>query len=192
MSQIITTEFLIKNRACKDAIKFFKKYFSKRLFPEGLDLSKVEIVEDYKSYLLWCKDLFECERKYDSNGNLVFKERKNGHSVEYIYDLNGNCIEEKYINGSVYKYKYSYDDNNTYIEITYPSNITYKYKYDKRDNLIETIYPSGNVWKFVYDTYNNLIESIYPSGNIYKYTYDLKFDTFGRLIQVDNCYIKYL
>ena len=64
---IITTKFLKQHRACKEGIDFFEKYFPTTLFPDGLDLSKIEVTEDYEGYFHWIRILSEYKFEYDEN-----------------------------------------------------------------------------------------------------------------------------
>lgn len=165
----ITSKFLKQNNACKEGIKFFERNFPESLFPEGLDISKIEVADDYNGYFDWIEELDKYKLEYDSEGYIIKKTFPNGNIYEYEYDHNGNIIKKTYPDGDIYKYEYDY--NNNVIKLIYPNNIIY-------------------IWKFEYDQNNNLIKETYPDETIEEYTFN--YDSSGRLIQAEDCFIKYL
>ena len=234
---IITAEFLKQHRAYYKVIKFFERNFPVSLFPEGLDLSKVEITGDYEpdiyiGYFERIKNILACKYEYNSEGNVIkrtfpsgyIEEYNNegkvikkvylsGHTEEFIYSYkHNNNITEEYIYSCSYicKYKkkknttkkckfsgisknrYEYDQNNNLIKETCPNGYIkeWEYEYDNNKNIIKEI-TEGYTNEYKYDDRNNLIEKKFcRSGDIITFTF--KYDEIGRLIQVNNCHIKYL
>jgi YD repeat-containing protein len=205
---IITTKLLKNCNTCKEGIKFFRNNFSKELFPDGLNLNNIKVTGDYKCYFYYVNNLPEIQ--YDNNGNIVRKtypdgdvyrnEYDNNRNIiktiyptgsvyRYEYDTNGNCIKELYPNGEEICH-YEYDTNGNRIKETYPNGDVYRHEYDSNNNLIKKILPNGDVRQYEYDSKGNMIKEVYPSGTIYETIF--KYDSIGRLNQVNDCYIEYL
>ena len=202
---VITKTLLKQNNSYKEDIKFFENNFPEELFPNGLNLDTIKVTGDYKGYFEYINTLSEIA--YDDNNNSIEEISPDGNIPQHEYDSKGNCIKEIYPKG--YIYQYEYDDNNNLIEETYPNGNIYQYEYDSKGNLIKEIYPNGYIYE--YDSSNNCIKEICSSGNIYQYEYDsnrnrikeifpdgrvcrkiFKYDSIGRLIQAQDCFIEYL
>lgn len=161
---VITKRLLELLNACKEGISFFENNFPEELFPDGLNLEEIEVTGDYKCYFRYISNLPEIV--FDDRGNCIRKIEPNGNIYQYEYDSKGNKIK--------------YKDTSGYI---------YQYKYDDRGNMIKKIGPDGDIYQYEYDNNNNLIKEIYPDGSVYREI--VKYDSIGRLIRVQDCFIEY-
>ena len=189
---VITSALLKQHGACKKGINFFERNFSESLFQKVLNLSEVEIKGDYKGYFGWIKELSNSKFKYDNEGNLIKRISPNGTIYEYKYEYDENGIKRKEISPSGFIKEYnSHGDK---IRATSPDGSikVWQYKYDKNGNIIRATSPDGTIeeWKYEYDEKGNMIKETLPDGAIQKYIFE--YDSIGRLIQVGDCYIKYL
>ena len=202
---IITSELLKQFNVCSEGIFFFERNFPLSLFPNGLDLSKIEIEGDYKDYFYWINELFKSQYEYAKDGKVKKKISFNGWIIEY--NQHGDVIKQTLADGSVREWMYEYDEEgnkttkingriykyNSQGDIVkeisnYGTIREYKYEYDEDGNKTKTIFPNGTIHKYDHD--GDLIKIIHPDGYIeeYKYEYDHKRNKIKEIFP--NGYIK--
>ena len=144
---IITSKFLRKHNACKDGINFFEINFPLSLFPNGLDIEKIEVTGDYICCFGWIKELSECKLKYNLKGNLIKKTLSSGLIIEY--NNYGDKIKETFPNGTTYKWIYEYDEIGNNIRM-----INYRFdtfEYNLHGDLIKETTGGGNIIEYQYE-----------------------------------------
>jgi YD repeat-containing protein len=145
----ITLEYLIKNKACKEAISFVKRN-NLNNFP----IKKLkEVKGDYSGFKEWIINELKIIKKYDDKGNMIYVKYPNGNEYHYKYDDKGNKIYEKYPSGDEYHRKY--DDKGNMIYVKDPSGDEYHRKYDDKGNKIYVKYPNGDEYHYKYDDKGN-------------------------------------
>jgi YD repeat-containing protein len=183
---IITKKFLNFHNAHKEYIKFFENNFPKELFPNGLDLERIKVTGDYNSYFDYIYNLPKI--KFDDKGNIIKKIFPNGNIHRYEHDLKGNIIKEIFPDG--YVYQYEYDSLGNMVKRIFPNDKVYQYEYNNNGNMIKKIFPNDKVYQYEYNNNGNMIKKIFPNGNFHKIIF--KYDSMGRLIQINNCHIEYI
>ena len=151
-NKIITSKFLKQHRVDSNLIKFFERNFPVSLFPEGLDLSKIEVTGDYNNYFNKIKNILACKYEYNSEGNVIRKSFPSGYIEEYNEE--GKVIKEIFPDGKVEEYIYSYKYNNTE---EYIYSCSYKYKLKKKKNTTKKCKFSGiSKNRYEYDHKGNI------------------------------------
>ena len=123
----LTADVLRKWEACPEAITFLA-----RNYPDGIDLSRYEIMGEYQGWIAWLRNKQSAQHEYDSRDNLVRKTYSDGTVKDY--DSKGNLIRRTYPSGEVE----DYDSRENLIRRTYPDGEVEEWKYD-----YETIYKNG-------------------------------------------------
>lgn len=104
--------------------------------------------------------------------------------------MNKKIITFTIILSRKYSWQYEYNDYNDIIKKIYSyGKVEYNYEYDERKNIIKIISSSGKNCKYEYDHNNNLTKETLTDGSIKEHVF--KYDSIGRLIQIENCYIEY-
>ncbi len=207
-NKVITVSLVKKYGACQESIAFFERNFPERLFPAGVDLSKIKVTGDYKYYIDMLLKLPICEYndkgnmireiypdgetiqfEYDDKGNMTKKIYPLGYFYQYEYDENNNKIREIYYNGKFYKYEFEYDDKGNMTKKKYPSGYFYQFEYDEKGNMIKEILPGNYIIKYEYNDTGNMTKKTSPDGDVYQWEY--KYDEMGRLIKAEDMTIEY-
>ena len=123
----LTADVLRKWEACPEAITFLA-----RNYPDGIDLSRYEIMGEYQGWVVWLRDKQSAQHEYSSRGDLVRMTYPNGAVDEY--SSKGNLVRMTYPNGTVE----DYSSKGNLIRKTYSDGEVRKWRYDP-----EAIYENG-------------------------------------------------
>lgn len=162
-----------------------------------------------KGYItkLVTKDNINVLYNYSDNGNLIEKNTENVCKQLFEYDNKGRIIRI-FSPDIELDIIFNYDSNNRIIERIHNGDLTiYEYydnkflkreiasygvifEYSENGNLLKKIYNNDRYKKYYYDDKWNIVKEEYSNGIIKNYLF--KYDSLGRVSQINNCHIKYL
>lgn len=131
------------------------------------------------SYILAEKD--GTNYKFNTQGDLILQEDKNGNRVSVLYDATGCICEIKDTTGR--KLTLTKGANGKISSITDSAGRTVSYGYDATGNLTSFADPMGNSTSYSYDSNHRMVKITDPKGNVVAqatYTADNKVATYTK------------